>query len=117
MPIRNRHRVGDHLFMDEESGVVGYKSQMVARWDGVWVRRRENEPRHPQEFIYAYNDPRALRDIRDESSFAFCGGSVNTPLKVGATNVKTVLSGPGSKYFDFKIGDMVIGQSFVVRAS
>lgn len=60
-------RIGDHLMVDDESGFAHPRSQMIKRWDGVFVRKDQNEFRNPQEFVRARNDPRSLNDIRPDS--------------------------------------------------
>ena len=64
--IRNRHKVGDYLMLDDESGFVYYRSDMRRIWDGTFRHKKEFETRQPQEFVYARNDPKALRHIRPE---------------------------------------------------
>jgi len=106
MPIRNRHRVGDHLMMDDESGLVHYRSEMVERWDGLWVRGDQNEVRNPQEFVRARSDPRAIRGVRQEPAVGeVC---LFTPPTVGQTNVLT----PKTVGTNFAtLGEMAVGGS------
>lgn len=97
MPIRNRHRVGDYLMTDDESGLVHYASEMVKIWDGSWRHRKMFETRQPQEFVRALNDPKALRNIRPEKT-------VDAPTApegcIGNTTIVRP-SGPASHLFDF----------------
>jgi hypothetical protein len=51
MPIRNRHKVGDWLVADDESGFVHYASETVQLWDGSRVHKDNYETRNPQEFV------------------------------------------------------------------
>jgi len=105
MPIRNTHKVGDSLMMDDESGLVHYRSEMVQIWDGTWRHHKSFETRHPQEFVKARRDPRALRHVRPEPLVA-------TPLttvrgQIGLTDIETG-QGPASHLFEAGIGQMVI---------
>lgn len=87
MAIRNRHRVGDYLFLDDESGLVHYRSEMRQIWNGTWRHERNFETRQPQEFVRARNDPRALLNVRPEPRTpAVCAF---TPPNVGSTTVPT----------------------------
>jgi len=112
MPERHTHRIGDHLMVCDESGIVDYASNMRKRWDGAWVRPKGWETRQPQEFVRARKDPAALKDIRarDTDAQAFTA----QPVFVGLSTVRTK-SGPGTHLFDPGIGAMEIGQSFLVR--
>ena len=64
MPVRNRHRIGDHLVTDDRTGHVYYASETVREWTGLLVKKGSEDPRHPQEFVRAMNDPVALTDVR-----------------------------------------------------
>src|SRR3546814_19837690 len=91
MAIRNTHRVGDYLMTDAESGYVHYASEMVERWDGQFVHHINNEGRHPQEFVKARNDPRALRNVRlDEFSHIT---DTTFELEVGDITIPTTHNG------------------------
>lgn len=111
--VRNRHKVGSYLMLDDESGLVHYREGMVRIWDGTWRRKDQYETRQPQEFVYARNDPRALRHIRTESD-------VDEPVNaisgtVGETTVPTQ-TGPASHLFPPGIGGMVIeGTNSITR--
>lgn len=127
MPIRNTHRIGDWLMMDDESGAVHYRSQMRKIWNGTWRHKSQFETRQPQEFIRAKGDPKALTHVRPEPAFASASSTI--PFKVGNTNVDTKGNFPGSgTIFNFGftqdigdgIGSMVIeatvaGTPFVVQ--
>ena len=99
MPIRNTHRVGSHLMVDDESGLVQYRENMVKRWDGLWVRKDQFETRQPQEFVQARNDPRPLRHIRPETPT----GQVEARQAelVGESAVKTPIA-PATHIFGIK---------------
>lgn len=117
MPIRNTHRLGDWLMIDEESGHTVYRSQCRKIWDGTFRRIESFETRQPQEFIRAKSDPKALVNIRVEQPFDVA--STVVPLCVGESTVLTksppgigeafvfgILGGSGSQ--DPGVGDMEI---------
>lgn len=105
MPIRNRHRVGDYLMTDDESGFVHYASEMRKIWDGSWRHSKMFETRQPQEFVQARNDPKALRHIRPEQTTP---EAVNTIFAfVGETTVPTKQS-PAGHLYGAGIGQMII---------
>jgi hypothetical protein len=110
--IRNRHRIGDWLAVDDESGLTDYASNMVKRWDGAFVRLKAYEERHPQEFVRAKSDPRALFDVRPVETLA--AAMDVQPAFIGNTNIPTP-DAPASHLFDRGIGDMAIGLTFIVR--
>ncbi len=93
--IRNRHKVGDYLMKDDESGFTEYASNMIEQWDGTY--RRDNEPRNPQEFLQARADPEPLSDIRPEGDLPASDNTV--PTTIGETSVPFVI-GPANHIFD-----------------
>lgn len=113
MPIRNTHRVGDWLMVDEESGHIGYRSQMRKIWDGTYRRAKSFETRQPQEFVKARSDPKALREVRSVSNVP--KPCIISPQFVGNTTVLTKDSaashlfgnpgiGSGEIECDFQVG-------------
>jgi hypothetical protein len=96
MAIRNRHKVGDYLMQDDESGFVHYASEMMEIWDGTFRHRNNFETRQPQEFVRAKNDPRALVDVRIEIPSS-AAANVESAF-VGETGVPTP-TGPASHLF------------------
>jgi hypothetical protein len=103
---------GEHLVRDDESGAVYYASEMVKRWDGALVHYKNDERRHPQEFVRAGTDPKALRDVRTDLPYP---EFIDTFIPfVGETNVPAP-QGAASHLFDVGIGSMSIGGTFVVR--
>lgn len=111
--IRNRHRIGRYLMVDDESGLIRYDDQMVKRWDGAFVRKSQNEHRNPQEFVRALKDPQALRNVRPLQPIAR-GCDTSFSLYVGNTNIPTP-GGAASHLFDVGIGEAEVGCSLVVR--
>ncbi len=108
MPIRNRHRVGHYLVLDDESGFVHYDDEVRTIWDGTIRHVKMYEIRQPQEFVYARNDPQALFDVRPEPLDERPVNQVSG--KIGATDVDTPTS-PGGHNFQPGIGGMVIESS------
>jgi|694.fasta_scaffold01758_7 hypothetical protein len=97
---RNRWRRGRWLVVDDESGAVLYNDQVVRRWDGMYVRKDQDEPIDPQWFITSENDPTNVPFIRpDEPSPPAC-----------KTRLAYQSDGPWAQ----SIGTMVIEESFVV---
>lgn len=111
MPIRNCHRPGDYLAIDDESGLCGYASDMRMRWDGAFVRAKGYETRHPQDFIRPRNDPAPLSIVRPQTPTEL--GCDVMPIFVGQTTVRTNLHGPLSNRLQAAIPDWEVGCSQV----
>ena len=112
MPLRNHHRPGDWLAVCDESGIVGYASQMVKRWDGLFVRPQAFETRHPQEFVRARNDPVPLRDVRPMADLAL--GCASTPVYIGTTTIRTLTNNATGARYQPGIGAASTGCDFLV---
>ena len=80
--------------MDDESGLVHYREEMRELWDGTWRHSKNLEFRHPQEFVKAERDPRALRHTRDTQPCAAV--SNQAPVFVGTGDALSP-TGPGSR--------------------
>ena len=63
---RNRWRKGRWLVTDDESGFVHYSDQVVRRWDGLYVRKDQDEPPDPQWYITAESDPKSVPFVRPD---------------------------------------------------
>ena len=94
--FRNRHKVGSHLMLDDESGFVHYREDMRRIWDGTYRRKDQFETRQPQEFVYARNDPKPLRHLRPEPNVAEI--QATSAGCIGNTTVVRV-TGPASHLF------------------
>lgn len=46
--LRDSFIKGSYLMEDDETGFVHHRKSMVRQWDGVWVHRRNHDPKHPQ---------------------------------------------------------------------
>lgn len=118
MPIRNKHRVGDYLMRDDESGEIRYRSELVKRWDGAWVQRKGWETRQPQEFVTAKRDPYPLRHIRPEQTLAL--PRVGILATIGDTGIANTDLTPTDNaaahlFTGLGIGAMAVGLSFTIR--
>lgn len=111
--MRRDWRPGDWLVVDDESGHTIYASDSVKRWDGLIVRKDQNEYPHPQWFIRPRNDPKPVPFVRRDRDAApictsigvFYPGTFTRRPKGAASHLKVGDSG---------IGSMEIGCSFVV---
>jgi hypothetical protein len=56
MPIRNRHKPGDWLYVCQRCGFTRYASQTRMEWTGLRVCSECWEPRHPQDFVRGRKD-------------------------------------------------------------
>ena len=113
MPIRNRHKLGDYLMRDDESGEVRYRSQLKKRWDNVWVQEKGWETRQPQEFVRAGTDPHTPNAIRPEEDVPVPFNALG--VFIGGTSVPVPTNNAAAHLFDPGIGQMKIGVSFFVR--
>lgn len=101
----------DWLFIDEESGLQVYGSKVKRDY---WGRQTvDPDPPHPQDFVFAKNDPIPVPHVNYEDvtqtncfeDFVFTVGNSGV-----AAN-----RGPATHLFEADgIGDMVIGCTFVV---
>lgn len=95
--IRNTHKVGDYLAVDDESGFTAYASEMARDWDGQWRHKSNLDGRHPQLDVRPKMDPRPLKDVRPKQYQSVClyttrfisGTTVLTPSRSG-TNFATI---------------------------
>lgn len=108
---RNRWRRGQWLVRDDESGFVHYADQVVRRWDGMYVRKDQDEPIDPQWFITAESDPTNVPFVRPDQP---AGPACKTGLAYDAAN-QPIKSFPGyNLYVGSSIGSMEIECSFIV---
>lgn len=107
------YRPGEWLVVDDESGHVVHSSDVVKRWDGIYVRKDQNEPPHPQWFVRAKDDPRPVPFVRpDEPSGRLCR---SISEYIPGTTSKRPKGAAGHLYIaDQGIGSMEIGCSFMV---
>ena len=113
MPVRHRHRLGDYLMRDDESGEVRYRSELIKRWDGLWVQRKGYETRQPQEFVRAKKDPYSLRHVRPDELVAL--PYTGLEVTIGESTVPFPPNNAAAHLFDFGLGQMRVGFSWIVR--
>lgn len=110
---------GDWLVRDEESGFTEYASKVRRDYYGVLTRHPDYA--HPQDFIRAKDDP-FIGDPQNPPIYVYDVSALNLGNFVGVTTVPAPV-GPATHLFnpaaiqasDPGIGDMTIGDSFVVR--
>lgn len=112
MPIRNRLKPGDYLAACDHTGFIHYASEMRQEWTGNWVHKSKWEPRNPQDFVRAKNDPHAVDMVR-------AAALVDTPRNVidvliGDTGVQAPY-GPAAHLYDPGVGEFVVGKTLVVK--
>lgn len=103
---------GDWLIKDEESGLTEYASNVGRDYYGVLKRKNQMDDRHPQEAVYAKNDPFPVFPITPplreyDLATTLIGNTV------GLSNVPVVDS-PASHLYRQGIGKMEIGLDFQV---
>lgn len=96
MAIRNGHRIGQHLVRDEETDFVHYSDEMVRRWDGLIVHYKNNEYRHPQDYVRVKPESRLTGLISPEPLVAFT--TVEQQPFIGNTSILTPI-GPASHLY------------------
>ena len=64
--LRHYYIPGDHWMICDECGLQYRRSQMLERWDGFLVCKKDWEPRHPQEFVRGRVDKIAVKNPRPE---------------------------------------------------
>lgn len=70
---RNRLRYvsGDYNVIDDLSGFRVKRSECRKRWDGLLVREKDWEPRHPQDLLRVKPDRIKVADPRPETPDVF----------------------------------------------
>lgn len=81
-------RPGDHNVICDRTGYKVKRSECIREWNGLLVRRESWEPRHPQDFVRAFEDDQSVRDPRSEANDRFL-----EPGDVTADNLNAVHSG------------------------
>lgn len=113
--IRNQHRPGDWLIIDDYTGETIYRSEAVKTWDGFWTHKRHHRytGRNPQEFVKAFADPRGISPIRPADLTAVPVSAM--PTFIGKTTIRTRRDGPAVHLFPGGIGSWVIGTDSEVQ--
>ena len=87
---RERFRVGDHLILDEESGLTVWASEVVKQWDGVVVRHEYADVRQPQSMvnpIVIEQIPGLIRAVALTTAFV-CASSYGTVVNGTTVSAK-----------------------------
>lgn len=120
MARRRGWKRGDWLVLDEESGFTEYGTEVARDYWGVLKKKSEHDPVHPQLFIRAKQDPYVVNPIHPPLR-TYNTSAYNLGTFVGVTTV-TAPTGPATHLYNVQaitgdpgIGEMVIGDSFVVR--
>lgn len=69
--FHNRPKLGDWNVICDLTGRKLKASQVVERWDGLIVDRREVEDRHPQDFLRGVKDDQRVPFTRPEQPDVF----------------------------------------------
>lgn len=59
-------KLGDYKAVGDRTGFRVYASECLLQWDGIFVRRKSWEIRHPQDFIKAKPERLAVKLPRPE---------------------------------------------------
>lgn len=104
---------GTWLMQDEESGIVCYAKDLVRDYRGFFVRKKNADYEHPQNFVKGLNDPKPLPFSHPTYKMDhICNYS---DVFVGNTSVTARRDGPANHLFEASgVGDMSIGCSFVI---
>lgn len=112
MRRRNGWRVGEHLVIDEESGVAKYSSEVTKDYTGRLVTREYADYEHPQDFVRAGNDPQPIADINPpDTTFDVCVYPDATIGNTGVANPRQTFSSA----FERGIGQAQIDCNFIVK--
>jgi hypothetical protein len=67
----NNYRPGAHNVLDERTGYKVKSTDVAKEWNGLVVRRKSFEPRHPQDFVRGKTDNQNVADPRSEPADSF----------------------------------------------
>lgn len=112
MPIRRRHRIGDYLVRDDITGFIRYQSETTRDYLGALTKTSDADPIQPQLFARPVNDPQPVPIYSPDSGLPPTYTAYIPD--VGDTTVPTPF-GPATHLFDVGIGQMAVGNSFLVR--
>ena len=68
---RDEYRHGDFNRICDQSGFKVKASETVEQWDGLIVRHKDHDPRHPQDFVRGKRDLQAVSKPRPEMTDSF----------------------------------------------
>jgi hypothetical protein len=68
---RKPYKKGDYKAVCDRTGFRMYASEMRMQWDGVFVRKKSSEARHPQDVIKSKKDYQTVPIPRPTSDPVF----------------------------------------------
>ncbi len=74
------YKPGDNNAICDRCGKPFKASELKKTWDGLWVCRRDWEPRHPQDFVRGVKDDMSVKVSRPDSDPTFVAGAAALPL-------------------------------------
>ena len=69
--MTERYVHGDFNVICDRSGFKVKASETMMTWDGLRVRRKDWEPRHPQDFVRGVRDIQSVKNGRPEATDTF----------------------------------------------
>lgn len=119
MAIRNRHRKGDWLAIDDYTGFTCYGSQL--KRDEYGFLTKDPDVVNQQKYIRSYGDPYPVPFVRPD---AVVSASNYPTLFIGTTNVPVNRQSPGFQALSQVVGnvpgqqgeilDQEIGESLII---
>ena len=64
--LKHSYTSGSTWAICDECGLQYRRAQMLERWDGLLVCKKDWEPRHPQEFVRGKADRIHVKDARPD---------------------------------------------------
>lgn len=74
------YKPGDNNAICDRCGRPFKASQLKKTWDGLWVCRRDWEPRQPQDFVRGVKEDQSVEVSRPDTEPTFVEGAENLPL-------------------------------------
>jgi hypothetical protein len=76
MGMSDKFIPGDHYILCEATGFKIRKSEAVQQWDGAWVKKGFEDPKHPLDEVRTPTPARPAYPVRSEPTDSF----VTVPL-------------------------------------
>lgn len=102
---RYNYRHGDFYRICDRSGFKVHASQTRREWNGLIVRSKDWEPRHPQDFVRSFGDRQSVPDPRVGSEVSL---DIETTLDADEASGQATLSVTSTANF-------AVGQSVFVE--
>ena len=77
--MNNRFKMGEHKVICDRTGFAIYSSDARKEWNGLLVRSKSFEARHPQDFVRGIPDHQSVRDARPPQNPVFLTDNEVTP--------------------------------------